>query len=128
MGAGLAHALKQVGGCALAVSRTRGLIPTRTRCPIPSIPDSHLATTIRLVPCQDVPREPPCSNAHEDAGCDNWAKGGECDKNPGFMKANCAKACGACPPALYEGQQATVLVRNSWEVHARPSCGNAPNP
>ena len=35
--------------------------------------------------------------------------------DPGFMKSNCMKACDACPPALYEGKQATALVRNAWD-------------
>jgi alpha-galactosidase len=64
----------------------------------------------------DVEREPPCANKHDDAGCATWQKGGECTKNPGFMKSNCMKACGACPPALYEGKQAAALVRNAWEA------------
>ena len=62
-----------------------------------------------------VPRVPACANKHDDAGCTTWAKGGECAKNPGFMKSNCMAACEACPPALYEGQQAEALVRNAWE-------------
>ena len=61
-----------------------------------------------------VAREPPCENKHDDKGCREWDKGGECKKNPGFMKSNCIKACDACPPVLYEGKQATGLVRNAW--------------
>lgn len=63
----------------------------------------------------EVAREPVCTNKHDDAGCDGWVKGGECTKNPGFMKSGCMKACGACPPAIFEGKQATALVRNAWE-------------
>ena len=63
----------------------------------------------------DVEREPRCVNREEDKACDGWAKGGECDKNPGFMKAGCIKSCNACPPVIYEGRQATALVRNAWE-------------
>ena len=62
-----------------------------------------------------VEREPPCVNKHDDKACDGWAKGGECSKNPGFMKSGCQKACETCAPALYEGAQATALVRNAWE-------------
>ena len=76
--------------------------------------DTELAEASRAwaVP---VAREPKCENKHEDKGCDTWAKGGECEKNPGFMKSNCLKSCDACPPALWEGKQATALVRNAWE-------------
>ena len=31
------------------------------------------------------------------------------------MKSSCPKSCDACPPALYEGKQATALVRDAWE-------------
>jgi hypothetical protein len=47
--------------------------------------------------------------------CAGWAKGGECDKNPGYMRGNCPKSCGACPPPKYDGPQATGYVRNAWE-------------
>ena len=63
-----------------------------------------------------MPREPACSDAAgEEQACANWAKGGECTKNPGFMKANCMRECDACAPALYDGKQATALVSDAWE-------------
>jgi len=66
-----------------------------------------------------VAREPACSNAEKDATCASWARGGECDKNAGFMKANCQAACGACPPALWEeGSEATAAVVDAWEMEA----------
>jgi len=38
-----------------------------------------------------------CQNAHtSDAECQTWADAGECDKNVGFMKQQCAKACDSC--------------------------------
>ena len=64
---------------------------------------------------REVARMPPCADNPEVAGCAGWAKGGECAKNPGFMKSNCLKSCDACPPALYEGRQADGLVRDAWE-------------
>jgi len=61
------------------------------------------------------PRMPPCSNRADVTNCEGWAKSGECDRNPGFMRGACALACGACPPLKYVGMQATALVRDAWE-------------
>jgi len=33
------------------------------------------------------------------ADCAQWAAAGECQSNPGFMHASCAKSCGTCPEA-----------------------------
>jgi hypothetical protein len=35
-----------------------------------------------------------CSDVH--ASCEQWAKSGECDKNPFWMKPNCQKSCNWC--------------------------------
>ena len=35
-----------------------------------------------------------CRNKHE--LCNFWASIGECDKNPGYMKTNCAPSCKSC--------------------------------
>ena len=35
---------------------------------------------------------PLCQNQHPE--CDNWAKQGECQKNPSYMEKSCAAACG----------------------------------
>ena len=37
-----------------------------------------------------------CQDNNED--CENWARGGECDKNPGYMHAECAMSCKRCTP------------------------------
>lgn len=38
-----------------------------------------------------------CTNKHSpDSDCATWAASGECDKNPGFMKIECAKTCKSC--------------------------------
>ena len=34
---------------------------------------------------------PRCANQHPE--CDNWARQGECAKNPGYMEKSCAEAC-----------------------------------
>ena len=38
--------------------------------------------------------DPPCTNAH--TGCGNWARIGECARNPRFMRDGCRSACGLC--------------------------------
>ena len=37
-----------------------------------------------------------CEDSH--SGCGSWADGGECSKNPEFMKTTCAESCGVCKP------------------------------
>ena len=32
-------------------------------------------------------------------GCEDWAANGECEKNPGYMRPECAKSCGLCEGA-----------------------------
>lgn len=65
----------------------------------------------------ETPRYPPCSDRADVASlCAGWVKGGECEKNAGYMKGSCRASCGACPPAVYEGRQATAYVRNAWEM------------
>lgn len=37
-----------------------------------------------------------CKNIHNDQQCEGWARSGECDKNPSWMKQNCKKSCKIC--------------------------------
>ena len=46
------------------------------------------------------PREPGCRDDPDVKECAMWAKGGECVKNPGFMKSHCLKSCDACPACV----------------------------
>ena len=65
---------------------------------------------------REVPRDPPCADKPDVVTlCSGWAKGGECVKNAGYMKAQCPLSCDACPPAKFSGPQATARVRNAWE-------------
>ena len=64
---------------------------------------------------RETERMPPCADKPEVKQCGEWTKSGECLKNAGFMRANCRRSCDACPPAIYEGPQATALVRDAWE-------------
>lgn len=43
------------------------------------------------------PDEDPCRNFHP--SCPTFAALGECGKNPGFMRTNCALSCGVCVPS-----------------------------
>ena len=43
------------------------------------------------------PKERPCHDGSAD--CSNWARAGECAKNPGFMHSTCKLSCGLCQPA-----------------------------
>ncbi|XP_059148413.1 zinc metalloproteinase nas-13-like [Physella acuta] len=38
-----------------------------------------------------------CRNIWNDTDCEPWAKRGECDRNPVWMKENCRKSCKRCP-------------------------------
>lgn len=40
-----------------------------------------------------------CACEDDHSSCASWADGGECDKNPAFMKTTCAESCGHCTPA-----------------------------
>lgn len=39
-------------------------------------------------------KQQPCINRNE--FCDDWANNGECEKNPGYMRRKCRKACFVC--------------------------------
>ena len=40
------------------------------------------------------PEEKGCDD--ETGACSVWAKGGECEKNPSYMKSSCRRSCGLC--------------------------------
>ena len=49
-----------------------------------------------------------CEDGH--SSCGSWADGGECSKNPGFMRTTCPEACRFCtPPPLLEKQDDPLL-------------------
>ena len=57
-------------------------------------------------------------------GCDSWAEGGECEKNPSFMKEACPQACQICtpPPPINEkddpllGRERAVMTTEYGEI------------
>ena len=84
----------------------------------------------------------PCSNQHDDKECQRWAKQGECENNPAFMKGSCALACDSCGwedrkckdrklprPAKRNGQinamfeRAITFENLGPRVHSRPPRG-----
>lgn len=64
---------------------------------------------------KEMPRVPECLDDPKMPDCVHWAADGECSRNPTFMDEACRRSCDKCPPALYEGKQATALVRDVWE-------------
>lgn len=60
-----------------------------------------------------------CRNLHDDEDqCQDWARRGECQRNPGWMAGNCRVACHSCPT---EGQNYRYMYmyldvnRSSWQ-------------
>lgn len=72
-----------------------------------------------------------CHNQQPDHECNEWAKHGECDRNVGFMRQQCALACNSCgyvpemcrgksPPAKGIGGIHDVFRRAESMSHLRP--------
>jgi hypothetical protein len=55
-----------------------------------------LQARLRPAPAAHAPIEADPSCVDSQSACASWAANGECDNNPGFMHANCVKACGRC--------------------------------
>ena len=59
----------------------------------------HAALPVRGSAAQTHVHDPdhalkPCRDEH--AACEGWAKDGECESNPGFMRTQCAASCDSC--------------------------------
>jgi len=56
-----------------------------------------------------------CRNEHE--RCQEWANGGECDANPGYMHYSCGGSCGTCnvtnDKPMWSGQKWRVFETKS---------------
>jgi len=88
-----------------------------------------------------VPPKTDCVNVHDEGECDHWASAGECDKNPGFMRRNCAKSCKSCgwqdtycedkleePPALEgPGQITATFERAASFAEFGPTIRSSPH-
>jgi len=59
----------------------------------------------------------PCVDSNED--CPNWAKEGECKKNPVFMLVHCQKSCSSCL-SIHIGET-QIAPHDDWRqaVHRR---------
>jgi 2,5-diketo-D-gluconate reductase A len=63
----------------------------------------------------------------ENDGCQSWATGGECSKNPGFMQSTCRKACGRCQLSGDDAQNALEIAAYATRtLHAGCSGANKP--
>merc|ERR1711970_256704 len=69
----------------------------------------------------------------DNAGCADWAKSGECDKNPIWMKENCKKSCNTCPEECKDDNEGCAEWAKNGECKKNPkymlesckkSCGN----
>ncbi|XP_061171818.1 zinc metalloproteinase nas-15-like [Saccostrea echinata] len=72
--------------------RNGGFVDQNCRC---SCPDGTSDCEVGKVPQFQF-----CRNKDKDWSCNVWAKQGECERNPRYMKPNCARACGICSDAL----------------------------
>ena len=61
-----------------------------------------------------------CTDEH--SGCAGWATGGECDRNPGFMRSACAKSCNTCPApidpklVMLSDERVTLHIENFGDI------------
>eukprot|EP00931_Biecheleriopsis_adriatica_P044179 TRINITY_DN25245_c0_g1_i2.p1 TRINITY_DN25245_c0_g1~~TRINITY_DN25245_c0_g1_i2.p1 ORF type:complete len:366 (-),score=51.22 TRINITY_DN25245_c0_g1_i2:176-1273(-) len=55
------------------------------------------------------------ANRHE--RCMQWAEGGECQKNPGFMLSNCRHSCRVCDDIKHKPIVATFVNHHTHTVH-----------
>ena len=84
------------------------------------------ALSVLLLPSViDCSRRPKCVNRHKE--CEVWAKVGECDANPLYMRESCALACDSCA-ALYTQTDALGYEINLygpfWNDHDRDTFAN----
>lgn len=83
-----------------------------TLCLFPPIEDITYAPSSEpsIVKLTPGPSRPCVDTSNQ---CGDWAKAGECEKNPRFMLRTCSKACGGCG-ATTSAPQPTVEDREPW--------------
>lgn len=57
------------------------------------------------------------------ADCATWARAGECEKNPTYMRANCAVSCGTCGVRPISSEKGR---RSSGPLTEAPACARSP--
>ena len=62
-----------------------------------------------------------CANLKPDAACDEWARRGECDNNPRFMREFCKRSCGLCNANFAADDTQQVNVDASGHQQLPPS-------
>lgn len=67
--------------------------------PEPRVSQEEIDALDGTDPRSAVPPPPPKLCADDHAGCEVWAGAGECESNPGYMRATCAGSCGTCDEA-----------------------------
>jgi glutathione peroxidase-family protein len=56
--------------------------------------------------------------------CQEWADIGECEKNPGYMKPNCATACGKITDAILAEKMEMESIASVFDLEAMDIDGN----
>lgn len=59
--------------------------------------------------------------------CEEWARVGECDSNPRYMRTNCKKSCHEYDMAIYQDEfyaRADDAYNNFFDLHAKDIDGN----
>ena len=81
-----------------------------------------------LPPCDGFPEEAACTD--RDQRCASWASGGECQRNPPYMNASCARSCARCSPTPRPpcSTAAPTLAPTSSPTGQLPLCDMAKAP
>jgi glutathione peroxidase-family protein len=56
--------------------------------------------------------------------CNEWAVAGECEKNPGYMKSNCATSCHAVAAAAAKADEELESIQSFFDLQAPDIHGN----
>ncbi|KAG8460122.1 hypothetical protein KFE25_014267 [Diacronema lutheri] len=68
----------------------------------------EISTPLASAPPMEREPEVPCVDLSPD--CTAWQRGGECGFDPAYMHAHCAKSCGSCARADFDGARASAAA------------------
>uniref|UniRef100_A0A0B6ZGJ8 Metalloendopeptidase n=1 Tax=Arion vulgaris TaxID=1028688 RepID=A0A0B6ZGJ8_9EUPU len=95
--------------------------PNKNKCE----PEGHLDQNCKCI-CRDGSsdcdrtkrrNDDNCINNYDSWSCYIWANQGECERNPHYMKQECAKACGTCgSDVLSQGECKDVYAKSKCEM------------